>query len=406
MHNMKWHYNLNEKIIDENRKFILTDKKLEEKQYINHKSGNLYTKNIKWYKYKCLVCEYSEGWIREGDITKGVGCSCCSGITVVKNINDFATKHHELVKYLENKEDAYRYSGNSGKKVNLKCPECGLIKQSSLNVLVYKGFYCDNCNSIGSKRPDLIKYFVNKEDYKRLTYGSHEKTLVRCDICGNEKYIAVKDLAYYGIGCLNCSKDMSYGEKFVRELLTQLNTEFLMQLSKTTFDWCGGYRYDFYIKNISTIIEVHGAQHYEDRHGYFKNTTLDKQLEIDRIKEEIALNNVDNYIVLDVKKSSMEYIKKSILNSILNSIFDLSKIDWIECSEKASNSLCKEVCEYYQNTGNNIELSEIAKKFGLNKETVRGYLKEGTLNGWCNYITWETVYRLNQESNNDRQYID
>ena len=48
------------------------------------------------------------------------------------------------------------------------------------------------------------------------------------------------------------------------------------------------------------------------------------------LKENLVLSNgIVNYIQLDCHKSSMKYIKQSILNNEkMGELFDLTKIDW------------------------------------------------------------------------------
>ena len=82
----------------------------------------------------------------------------------------------------------------------------------------------------------------------------------------------------------------------------------------------------------------------------------------------------------------MEYIKNSILNSKLNELFDLSKVDWLKCEEFALKNIVKEVCEYWEKNNNNENIiPHMTNIFKCNDNTIRNYLHKGNKQGWCNY---------------------
>jgi hypothetical protein len=93
-------------------------------------------------------------------------------------------------------------------------------------------------------------------------------------------------------------------------------------------------------------------------------------------------NYINNYIIIDARKSEMEYIKSSILNSNMVSLYNLDDIDWLEAHEFACNSLVKNISELWNSLGSVTEISKIIK---LGNLTVRKYLKQGTSLGWCDY---------------------
>lgn len=242
---------------------------------------------------------------------------------------------------------------------------------------------CHKCNSISITYPELIKLLVNKEDALKYSAGSDKKVLMKCPNCGYKKEIVVPRLLNQGFGCPCCSDGISYPEKFIFSLIGQLNINFKYQLTKTTFKWCNNYRYDFYIKNINCIVETHGIQHYEEVRDW---DLLQKTQENDKQKEELAKNNcIYEYIVLDCRKSTIEWIKKGVMQSELPNLLNFKEedIDWLKCHEYACNSLVKIVCDLW-NTGIKI-ISEIADILKLNKVTIRKYLKQGAEIEWCDY---------------------
>lgn len=291
--------------------------------------------NEKWYKYYCNKCGY-EGWIEESSLIHGCGCGCCCKTPrkVCKWINDIATINPDMIEYFVNIEDVYTHTCNSGDKVLLKCPNCGTRKVMKISTLYRQGFSCPKC-----------------------------------------------------------SDGISYPEKFMLNLLEQLKQnkqldDFVYQYSKTNADWCGKYRYDFYFEKDgeSYIIETHGIQHYKENNN-FKQTLLEVQ-QNDSNKREIALQNAiksKNYIVIDCSQSSFEFIKKQILLSGLNSVFDIKDIDWKQIEYDSRKTIIKSVCDLWNVYCKDITQEELAKMFNISRQTVISYLKIGNENNWCNW---------------------
>lgn len=291
----------------------------------------------KCYKYKCNICgfdcgehykngEYKkEHWIEENHLMAGQGCACCKGLVVAQGINDIPTTAHWMVKYFQGGYDeAKMYTPNSRQRIIFKCPDCEEIRSNSKNI-----------------------YSLN-----------YEKS----------------------IGC-SCGDGISYPEKFLYSLLKQLDTNFTTQLSKTMFKWCDKYKYDFYIPSLNMIIETHGEQHYIEkcRKG---GRSLEEEQENDKFKRELALkNSIKYYIELDCRNSDLEWIKNSILNSELDNLFDLSKVNWNECNEFALSNLVKKVCDYWNNKQEWETTKDLAMEFKLSRTAIIEYLKKGD----CNY---------------------
>lgn len=275
-------------------------------------------------------------------------------------------------------------------KYQYKCLACGYIGFKTSAKLVSRGCPCcsnkiiqKGINDIATTNPEMIKYFKNKEDAYNYGKGSHEKISFVCPDCGYEKYMRIEELFIYGFACPKCSDGIPYTEKVMRNVLEQLNVKFITQLSKKHFKWCDKYKYDFYLTDYNTIIETHGEQHYTKSFNCTGAKTLSEQKEIDGIKKELALlNNIDNYIVIDCRKSDLEYIKSNILSSDLNNMLKLIDVDWNKCEENVSSSLVKQVCDYW----NDVKcIKDTCKKFNLTKGTIQKYLKIGARLSLCGY---------------------
>lgn len=313
------------KFKDDKRDLIIIDR-----EYRNGNKGHKW----KWYKYKCNKCGWDEGWMEESHILKGYGCSCCYGRTAVPGINDIATTDPWIIKYLVNKEDAYKYTSNSHKKIYPKCPDCGRVKDKPMKI-------------------DTI--------YKRKS-----------------------------IGC-NCSDGISYPNKFMFAILEELNIEFITEYSPS---WLDSKRFDFYIPSINLIIEMDGGlghgNNIHSRSTYTKNETI----ELDKWKDNQAeLHNITVVRIDCFYKhvDKFEYIRNSVLNSKLNNYFDLNIIDWVDVENKTTINTVKSVCEYYNRNKNNISMKEMANYFNIHRSTLKEYLERGTKLNWCDYKKYKNI---------------
>lgn len=303
---------------DNKRDLVITDR-----EYRINKSNN---QNVKWYKYTCNVCTWTEGWIVESPLrTKKVGCSCCSGRTAVLGINTIW--------------DTERWMMDLG---------------------------------------------VSEEDAKSYTRASNEKIKVTCPDCGREKHTTIRRIhREKSIGC-DCGDGFSYPSKLMVSILTQLNIKFETEYSP---NYIKPKRSDFYLPDYNLVIETDGKLGHEGGfvHGYSKKS-LEEYIEVDKWKDkQHKLNGIET-IRINCFESDMEYIKLNILNSELVDYFDLSNIDWNEADLFAWKTNLKwEVCNYWKNKKDWETATDIESIFKLSGFTTVEYLKKGTKLKWCEY---------------------
>ena len=169
------------------------------------------------------------------------------------------------------------------------------------------------------------------------------------------------------------SDGVSIPEKFMWNVLRELNIEFKTQLNKKDFKWCQSYKYDFYVSSLDMIIETNGMQHYERGFESCKGRTLKEEQKNDRLKKELALNNnIKNYVVIDCRKSELEWLKENVIKE-LNRYFDLSNIDWGLVWNNSLKNLVYEVKRLVEEGCNN---KQIAKILGISEGTVERYKKQ------------------------------
>lgn len=269
---------------------------------------------IKTYTCKCL----SDGYIFENsekNLKNQKKCEVCLGKVVICGVNDMATTRPWLVKFLKNKDDAYKYTGWSSKSLDFICDICG------------KDF-CSTPAGFGFNFP------------------------------------------------CNCYSSDSYPNRLIHEIFNQLEIPYIRELRKHHFLWCGKYRYDLYFKinDKEYIVEMDGGRH------------KGKKLEIDRIKDDLALSNGIEVIRIDCNYNKVEnrlfYIKENILKSDLSKIVDLSNINWdIIDSKIFEDNETKKICDL-RNKG--YKNKEIANMLNVSMSIINSRLKIGKNNGLLN----------------------
>jgi hypothetical protein len=285
----------------------------------------IYNNRFKGYKYVCLIDGYN-GEISEAHLNKGVGCSVCGNKKCLDGFNSIYDTRKDLLRFIQNEDDAHKYTMSSGKKILCKCPDCG-----------------------------------------------------------QEKMVVINNLSSHGFSCNFCSDHISYPNKFIYSLLSQLNINFIPEQS---FPWSKNKKYDIYIPDINCIIENHGAQHYiESGFGKLGGRTLDEEIQNDKLKKIRAYDfGIKNYVIIDCSESNMKYIKNSIMNKsklpqLLN--FSDSDVNWDLCNEYASKAIIKEVCNFWNNNHKNI--TKTKEHFKMDPHTIIDYLIKGNILGYCDY---------------------
>lgn len=293
-----------------------------DREYRTSKGGKKY--NEKWYKYYCMNCG-AELWTIESSLLKEIGCSCCANKIVIEGINDIATTDSWMISIIDDLNFCKTHTHGSNIKINPVCPDCG--RKMNKMIPVYK------------------------------IYEQHS------------------------IGC-NCKDGVSYPNKFMFNLLKQLNINFINEYSP---EWIGKMKYDFYISSMNLIIEMDGGLGHGKRIYNKENKTIEQTIECDKYKDEMAKKHNLKVIRIDCDydhNDRFEYIKEKTVKG-LQEILDLTNINWKECNAYSCNNLVKIACKI-KNDNPNLTTRQISEIMGYNCATIRDWLKHG--NGiWCNY---------------------
>lgn len=252
------------------------------------------------------------------------------------------------------------------------CPVC--VHKTIGNPPEYK-------NSIwASEHKEYFSQYLTEDQMKQYMPHSNKKINVKCPYCQTVKQITINNLFNEGFSCNMCGDAMSFANKFVFNVLSQLKVNIKTEYSPA---WANKKRYDDYLIDYETIIENHGIQHYED--CKMTARTLDEEQANDHLKQYLAMDNdIKHYIVLDCRYSTAEWIKQSILQSDLPTIlkFEERDIDWQQALQYATKTLMSNVVGLF-NDG--FSVSDIVRKTNISETAVRGLLHTATKIGVCNY---------------------
>jgi aromatic ring-cleaving dioxygenase len=291
----------------------------------------------KWCQYKCNKCGY-KGWIKEHNLLSGQGCSCC----------------------------------------------CNSPRIAVLGI-----------NTVWDTDRWMCDLGISEKDAKTYTRSSNEKISITCPLCRRKKDIVIANVyRYKSIGCV-CGDSKSYPEKFMLNILEQLDIKFETEYSP---DWISPKRYDFYFefKNQKYIVEMDGSFHFKNNN--MNGQSAKKSKVIDDYKDKIAEKNDIKVIRINCINSNLEDIKSEI-SIKLSKIFDFSIIDWDKVEEFALSNLVKKACDYKKND-HTLTTIDIGKIMGLGHTTILRYLKRGSQLGWCNYNPKEESFKGRSKSNN------
>lgn len=233
--------------------------------------------------------------------------------------------------------------------------------------------------------PELASMLANPEDGYKYVEGSTEKVHWKCITCNKlYKSKSIEMVNKNGLSCSNCSDGVSYSEKVMSNILKYICVDFGNNI---TFYWSDAKRYDFYIPSLNMIIETHGGQHYEKGFESIGGRTLQEEQENDKYKYEMAMKNgIDKYIVIDCRKSELEWIKNSILSSELSSIFNLSVLNWNEIHMKSSKSLHVKILEMWNN---GYDKQDISAETSMSMATINNVLNKYDTIGLCKHSKLE-----------------
>ena len=287
-----------------------------------------------------------------------------------KHKNQRGRKKHYKCKCLN---DGYEYIVLESELKNSKgCPVC-----SGKRVLV--GY-----NDLATTNPEIIKFLLDKEDGYKYTKGSHKIIWVVCPHCGYKKTIKVEELVYNGgLLCPKCSDGLSYPNKFAYNVFVQLHEQYVSYDSEYSPDWAGRMRYDNHVTlrdGQELVVEMDGGFHYNEYGKWAAQNDIVK----DALAEEHGIKVIRINCFYNQITNRFKLIKDNFING-LKQYFDLSSIDWESANIAGVSNKLIEVVKYY-NEHPFMPIHKIVSHFNLSNCTIRNYLITGEELGLCKYI--------------------
>lgn len=261
----------------------------------------------------------------------------------------------------------------------------------------YKKYKCSYCgknkthwkDSLAYNYPQVAKMIAIEEnnltfeDCYNISCYNRRKFYFKCYECGNisSDKKTLSNIIRKGYSCKFCSDGVSIPNKFMGNLLTQLNVDFKSEYSPYYFK--NSQRVDFLLIDYNIIIEMDGGYGNHTReYDYWRDFLNMKYGGYKTIR--IDLTDDDKY-----RKDLFKYIKEQIIKSELSNKFNLNNINWDLIWEQCQNSLCIKTWELW-NSGIH-DISKLSLDIGVNRGTIRIYLKRGSECNKCSYTKEESI---------------
>lgn len=252
----------------------------------------------------------------------------------------------------------------------------------------------------------MIPFFQGgEEEASKYSHRSHKKIYPVCPFCHtiSKKLIRIDDIwKCRGFSCA-CKDHISFPNKVIYSVMEQLYEMGYVQYFEREYSFNGERsKYDMYfeMEGKKYIVEMDGGI----GHGHepnINNMSAEESLNVDRLKDEVAIQNNCTMIRIDSTISDIDKIKNKLLQSDLSLIFDLTKINWNRVLEYTCTNLIKEISDFKTKYPLAFT-SDIMAKFHISRSSTINYLKKGARLGWCNYNGKEEMIRNNRLKGNKK----
>lgn len=279
----------------------------------------------------------------------GKGCPICSGRTVKRGFNDFATLYPELAKTLLNPEDGYTVTGSSAKPLMWVCDVDPSHVWEAMPYNRIRGEGCPVCagrkvipgiNDLATLCPDIAAELVESEWGTKLTIMSNRYMEWRCANNHNHRWIAAVSTRVHGHGCPYCAAG-KHSSKFEEAVLDAV--QLLMPQAKIVTNDRSLIRpkeLDIYIPEAGIAIECNGVYWHSADIGRH----IDAMYHLDKFKA-CRDTGVQLIQIYDDDWTTKESIVIRMLANKLHASANLEYFDWFESgmADTVGARLC--VCE-------------------------------------------------------------
>lgn len=217
---------------------------------------------------------------------------------------------------------------------------------------------------------------IDVERAKNIAPHSSKKELFKCENnCGVTKKMTPNSLLDRGFSCPNCSKNITYPERFIIEYLKIKNIPYKHQYKFSN----SKRRIDFkvWINSIPYLLECHGIQHYKEQNSSVWKNAYSHTKKSDEVKRKFAKDNKIVLIELDCRYSDFNFIKEQVDNNIyLPSIVEEEVNSICENIMRNSKYDVKSIIKDY-NRG--MTLKKVADKHSTGVTVVKNVLKQNNV---------------------------
>lgn len=258
-----------------------------------------YSAVTKPMRIKCLSCG-KERIVKPNAFLKNKNLCECHSLSNQFKHEENKKKIHELLDKEQNKQFIkYGYKENLKKHTFvIKCLKCGKTFQRVFQDC-FKTLKCPYCESGNYLDEEMLKERLEK-NYSLLSEFKtvEDKVLLKHNSCGFIWKIRPHNIKSLNGGCPKCNKKRSRGERKIEEYLKNKNINFEIEKN---FSWQSNlrYRYDFYIRDFSLVIEYMGQQHFIETS--FCEDSLAERQKRDLIKKQESISNGLNYLDISYK---------------------------------------------------------------------------------------------------------
>lgn len=279
------------------------------------------------YRYKHnWRCKCGEIFTRDFTTINNKGycyCNKCVGRTTKWTLGKIKEESQKYKIQLKDEE----FKGATHKH-NWSC-ECGQVFVRTWHKITsYNSNKCLKCTKnepINIKRVQEVAILKNIEFLDKEVINCNTKHAWRC-VCGNtffRNWDSIKRAFDKGIDikCQDCvNKDFESGiayfsKQYCKEIFKEVTSEWSpIKNPKTNKN----LYFDIYIKDVNTVIEIHGEQHYIFKKRFHRDMEhFEYRKWVDEYKKDWCLKNNIRYIEVRQEKTNIEKIKQIIDNLLI-----------------------------------------------------------------------------------------
>lgn len=249
-------------------------------------------------------------------------------------------------------------------------------------------------NDLFTMLPEYANYLKDKNDAYKYTFQSSKKIYWICPNCHSDILSSASQVYQIGLKCPRCSDGISYPNKFIYHFLDQLNIEFTreyrienlrydVKIDNTNYiiEMDGGFHFNNNNMTGETILDIQTKD--------MKKSKLAEQYGFKVVRIDARVSSCE-YI-----KNS---ILQSELIDLLNISTDIQNIDWIDIDKKSQNSIFYTVVQLYNDGYTSYDNISQKLNIKLNPTTIYNYIKRGQQLGLCQYKSNKKKVRCIQDN--------